>query len=150
MKAVIQRVGYAKLSINQSVFSNIGKGLFVLLGITKDDTPEDIKWLGNKIRQLRIFEDDIGKMNLSVEDVTGELLIVSQFTLHASIKKGNRPSFINAAKPDIAIPLYNQFIEFMQKNTDVQIKTGSFGAMMNIELINEGPVTIIMDSKNRE
>lgn len=150
MRAVIQRVSEASLFINGSEYSAIGPGLLVLLGIRTDDTVDDVKWLSSKIGQMRIFSDDEGKMNLSVTDVSGSLMIVSQFTLHASTKKGNRPSFIDAARPESAIPLYEHFIEECQKIIPGKIATGSFGADMKITLCNDGPVTIIIDSKLRE
>ena len=128
----------------------IGNGLLILLGIEEDDTTKDIEWLSGKISRLRIFNDIHGVMNLCVMEVDGEILLVSQFTLHASTKKGNRPSYIKAAKPEIAIPLYKLFIHQLEKYTGKQIKTGEFGSMMDVALVNEGPVTIIIDSKNKE
>lgn len=150
MKTVIQRVSSASVEINQQTKSNIGVGLLILLGIEQNDTLEDVEWLCGKIARLRIFGDENGAMNLSVQDIKGEALVVSQFTLHASTKKGNRPSFINAAKPEIAIPLYEQFIATLQKEFGNSIQTGEFGADMKVLLVNDGPVTIIIDSKNRE
>ena len=150
MRAVIQRVSQASVIINKKVFSKIENGLLVLLGIEEADTHEDIDWLTRKISRLRIFEDKNQTMNLSIKDIKGEILVVSQFTLHASTKKGNRPSYIKAAKPEIAIPLYKKFIHRMKDELGKKIKTGKFGAMMQIELINEGPVTIIMDTKRKE
>ena len=150
MKAVIQRVKKATVSIDEKTFSSITHGLLILLGIEESDTQEDINWLSPKIAQLRIFADENDLMNLSVIDVKGEILVVSQFTLFASTKKGNRPSFIRSAKPDIAIPLYESFISSIQKLIPAPIQTGVFGADMQIELINDGPVTIIIDTKNKE
>ncbi len=149
MIAVIQRVSRANVKINSKIHSEINEGLLVLLGITHDDTIEDVKWLNQKIVNLRIFNDENGVMNLSCLDVNGEVLIVSQFTLHAKTKKGNRPSYIEAAKHETAIPLYEEFI----KNTEIElkkpVKSGVFGADMKIELVNDGPVTIIIDTKNK-
>ncbi len=150
MRVVIQRVTEASVSINDKVKSAIPDGLLILLGIEDADGQSDIDWLCSKISNLRIFPDQEGIMNLSVKDVGGEMLVVSQFTLHASTKKGNRPSYIKASKPDIAIPLYNSFIKTLSTETGRDIKTGEFGAMMDIHLINSGPVTIVIDSKNRE
>jgi len=150
MRAVIQRVSEASVAIEEVVKSKIGTGLLILLGIEAADTKEDIDWLSGKIARLRIFNDDRGVMNLSVQDIQGELLVVSQFTLHAVTKKGNRPSYIKAAVPEIAIPLYNQFINSLEKLTGKLVGSGEFGAMMNVSLVNDGPVTIIIDSKNKE
>ena len=150
MRVVIQRVSKASVSIDSSVKGSISNGLMILLGIEDSDGKEDIEWLCKKIINLRIFPDDNDVMNLSVKDVKGEILLVSQFTLHASTKKGNRPSYIKAAHPDIAIPLYNAFISTLEKKLDSAIQTGVFGAMMDIDLVNSGPVTIIIDSKTRE
>lgn len=150
MRAVIQRVSKASVSINSIIKSNIGKGLAILLGIEEADTQEDIEWLAGKIARLRIFGDENGIMNLSVMDIKGEIMVVSQFTLHAGTKKGNRPSFIKAAKPETAIPLYEKFIKEIEMLTGLEVKTGKFGAMMQLSLINDGPVTILIDSKNRE
>ncbi|MBT8327495.1 MAG: D-tyrosyl-tRNA(Tyr) deacylase [Bacteroidia bacterium] len=147
MKVVLQRVSEAQLLVNDEQYSVIGIGLVILLGIEESDGIEDINWLVKKIVNMRIFADKEGKMNLSLLDVEGELLVVSQFTLHASTKKGNRPSFIKAAKPAIAIPLYEEFIK--RSKIHCTTKTGVFGADMKIELINDGPVTIILDSQNR-
>ena len=149
MRVVIQRVTEASVSINDKVKSAIPDGLLILLGIEDADDQSDIDWLCSKISNLRIFPDREGVMNLSVKDVGGEMLVVSQFTLHASTKKGNRPSYIKASKPDIAIPLYNSFIKTLSTEIGRDIKTGEFGAMMDIYLINSGPVTIVIDSKNR-
>ena len=150
MKAVIQRVKESSVKINNVVKSQISKGLLILLGIEINDSLEDVTWLSSKISCMRIFDDDNGIMNLSVKDINADILVVSQFTLHAKTKKGNRPSYINAAKPEIAIPLYNAFIENLKAEIGKEIQTGEFGAMMNVYLINDGPVTIIIDSKNKE
>ncbi|MBL4667741.1 MAG: D-tyrosyl-tRNA(Tyr) deacylase [Flavobacteriales bacterium] len=150
MKAVIQRVSSASVTINNIVKGKIGSGLLILLGMEVSDTEEDIEWLSGKINRLRIFSDENGAMNLSVADIGGELLLISQFTLHANTKKGNRPSFIKAAKPEIAIPLYKKFISQLEKDLKKPIQTGEFGANMQVQLINDGPITIIIDSKNRE
>jgi len=150
MRAVIQRVSSASVSIEGSVKSEIGKGLLVLLGIEDADNEKDIKWLANKIYQLRVFDDREGIMNLSLGDVEGEIIVVSQFTLHAKTKKGNRPSYIKAAKPDQAIPMYNSFIDYFHELSGSKPGTGEFGAMMEVSLVNDGPVTIIIDTKNKE
>ena len=150
MKVVVQRVSKASVTINENVKSKIGKGLLVLLGIEEADTQEDIEWLSGKISRLRVFDDENGIMNLSIKDIKGDVIVVSQFTLHANTKKGNRPSFIKAAKPEIAIPLYKQFVVQLEKDLGKKVQTGEFGAMMQVELINDGPVTIVIDSKNRE
>lgn len=150
MRVIIQRVSKASVSINNKVKSTIGNGLLILVGFEATDTTEDLIWMSKKICGLRIFEDKDGVMNLSVMDTGGEILIVSQFTLHAKTKKGNRPSYSYAAKPDIAIPLYNHFVETIEKDLGKKIGTGEFGAMMAIDLINQGPVTIFMDSKNKD
>lgn len=150
MRAVIQRVSKASVTIDGSMYGQIGTGLLVLLGIEDADTTEDIEWLSSKIVNLRIFDDAAGVMNESVKDKNGELLLVSQFTLHASTKKGNRPSYIKASKPDIAVPLYEKMIQQLTTDMGREIKTGSFGADMKVELLNDGPVTIVMDTKNKE
>lgn len=150
MRAVIQRVSQSSVSIENKVVSTIGVGLLILLGIEEADTKEDIDWLCGKISRLRIFDDENGVMNLSVVDIHGDILVVSQFTLHATTKKGNRPSYIKSAKPDIAIPLYEKFIKQLESEIAKPVKTGEFGAMMDVSLINSGPVTIIIDSKNKE
>ena len=150
MRAIIQRVKKATVTIEEKSYSSIAQGLLILLGIEESDTQEDIAWLSPKIAQLRIFADENDLMNLSVIDVKGEIMVVSQFTLFASTKKGNRPSFIRSAKPDIAIPLYESFILSIQKLIPTPIQTGVFGADMQIELINDGPVTILIDTKNKE
>lgn len=149
MKAVIQRVKHASVTIEGTVKSSIAMGLLILLGIEPKDTHEDIEWLCRKISNMRIFNDEQGVMNKSVLEVEGDVIVVSQFTLHASTKKGNRPSYIKAAKPDIAIPLYEQFVEAMEQSIGKSIGTGEFGADMKVALLNDGPVTIIIDSKNR-
>jgi D-tyrosyl-tRNA(Tyr) deacylase len=150
MIAVIQRVSQAQIHINQSLHSSIEKGLLVLIGIGEHDTNEEVEWLSQKIIGLRIFQDSDDKMNLSIKDIQGDLLIVSQFTLFASTKKGNRPSFIEAARPEYAIPLYELFVDTCKKNMDKEVKTGLFGADMKIQLTNDGPVTIIIDTKNKK
>jgi len=150
MRVVIQRVKQASVAIDNKIRSEIEKGLLVFVGIELTDCNDDIEWLCGKIVRLRLFDDENGVMNLSVQEIQGEILIVSQFTLHAKTKKGNRPSYIQAAPPDIAIPLYNQFIQNMEREMQKKIATGEFGAMMQISLVNDGPVTIIIDSKNRE
>ena len=149
MKAVIQRVNFAKLKIDQQVFSKIKTGLVVLVGITHNDDIDDIKWLVRKILNLRIFNDDKSVMNKSLIDIGGELLVVSQFTLHAQTKKGNRPSYINAAKGDKAEEIYNNFLLEFKNQCGVTLKTGKFGSDMKIELENDGPVTILIDTKNK-
>jgi D-aminoacyl-tRNA deacylase len=150
MRAVIQRVSKASVTINKEVRSSIEKGLLVLVGIEDADTAEDIVWLSGKIVNLRIFDDADGVMNLSVKEVAGELLLVSQFTLHAATKKGNRPSYIKASKPPVAIPLYEKMIAQLAADLGKPIGTGEFGADMKVELINDGPVTIWVDTKARE
>jgi D-tyrosyl-tRNA(Tyr) deacylase len=150
MKAVIQRVSQSSVTIDNKIVAKINNGLLVLLGIVDDDNHEDIDWLTSKILNLRIFGDENNVMNLSVKDCNGDIIIVSQFTLHASTKKGNRPSYIKAAKPEIAIPLYEKFIAKMETEFGKKIQTGQFGADMKVALLNDGPVTIIIDSKNRE
>ncbi len=150
MRTVIQRVKYCSVTINGTVKSKIEQGLLVLLGIEDRDSAEDISWLTKKIAGLRIFDDENGVMNLSVKDINGEIMVVSQFTLHASTKKGNRPSYIHASKPDVAIPLYEAFCEEMSIQLEKRVQTGEFGADMKVELLNDGPVTIIIDSHNKE
>jgi D-aminoacyl-tRNA deacylase len=150
MRAVIQRVSKASVTIDGSVHSEIGDGLLVLAGIEDADSTEDIEWLSGKIVNLRIFDDENGVMNVSVKEKSGELLLVSQFTLHASTKKGNRPSYIKASKPEIAIPLYEKMIQQLSTDLGQPIKTGKFGADMKVELLNDGPVTIVIDTKNKE
>ena len=150
MRVVIQRVQSASVSIGGVVYSSINKGLLILVGIEGADTAEDIDWLCKKIIELRIFADDEGKMNLSIKEVNGDILVISQFTLHASTKKGNRPSYIKAARPEVAIPLYESFIAALSALFQKPVKTGVFGADMQVSLINDGPVTICIDSKNKE
>ncbi|GAA3596938.1 D-aminoacyl-tRNA deacylase [Flavivirga amylovorans] len=150
MKAVIQRVSKASVTINGEQVASISTGLLVLLGIVNEDTLEDIKWLTNKIVNLRVFADENNIMNTSLLDVNGDAIVVSQFTLHASTKKGNRPSYIKAAKPNVAIPLYKSFVKQLEDNLGKSVQTGQFGADMKVELLNDGPVTIIIDSKNKE
>lgn len=150
MRAVIQKVTRASLIIDSEIYSQIEEGLMVLLGIEDADTKEDIEWLADKIRKLRIFEDENGVMNLSVEDVKGEMMIVSQFTLHASTKKGNRPTYIRASKPEFSKPMYESFVARTREVFAGKVATGVFGADMKIELVNNGPTTIIIDTKNKE
>lgn len=150
MRAVIQRVSEASVTIHGKEKSRIGQGLLILLGIEDADTDEDIDWLCKKIAQMRIFGDEQGLMNCSVQDVGGQLLVVSQFTLHASTKKGNRPSFIKAAKPDFAIPMYEKFVQSLSVFAQIPVYTGEFGADMKVRLLNDGPVTIVIDSKSKE
>ncbi|MEN8786186.1 MAG: D-aminoacyl-tRNA deacylase [Flavobacteriales bacterium] len=150
MRVLMQRVSEASVHINGENFSNIKNGVLVLLGIEDSDSQEDINWLVRKITNLRIFGDEEGKMNFSLSDINGEALVVSQFTLFASTKKGNRPSFTKSAKPEIAIPLYEQFIKSLQSEITTEVKTGVFGADMKVQLINDGPVTILLDTKNKE
>jgi len=149
MIAVIQRVASASVTIDHVVKASIGRGLLVLVGIEDADNAEDIDWLSAKIVNLRIFEDEQGVMNVSTKDAGGDIIVVSQFTLHAGTKKGNRPSYIKAAKPDIAIPLYNQFVQAVEKQLEKAVQTGEFGADMKVALVNDGPVTIIIDTKNK-
>ena len=150
MRAVIQRVSKASVTIDGKIHSQIGEGLIVLLGIEDADTAEDIEWLSGKIVNLRIFNDEDKVMNISLMDKKGEILLVSQFTLHASTKKGNRPGYSKASKPEIAIPLYEKMIQKLSSDLGKPVKTGEFGADMKVELLNDGPVTIVMDSKNKE
>lgn len=150
MRVVIQRVTEASVTIGGSVKAFIGKGFLVLLGIEETDSQEDIEWLCGKISRLRIFNDENHVMNLSLTETKGDVLLISQFTLHASTKKGNRPSYIKAARPEVAIPLYEKFIEQLEKELDKKIYTGEFGADMKVALVNDGPVTIIIDSKSKE
>jgi D-tyrosyl-tRNA(Tyr) deacylase len=150
MRVLIQRVAEASVTIEGNVKSAIGPGLLVLLGIETEDATEDIDWLCKKIVQLRIFSDEDDKMNLSVQDIQGQILVISQFTLHASTKKGNRPSYIKAARPEVAIPLYEQFVDQLSIALGQPVGTGDFGADMKVRLLNDGPVTIWIDSKNRE
>lgn len=150
MRVVIQRVSEASVTVDHSLITSIAKGLLVLVGIEDADTEEDIFWLSNKIINLRIFDDENGVPNISIKDIDGDILVVSQFTLQASTKKGNRPSYIKASKAEIAIPLYEKFVIQLSKDLGKKIQTGIFGADMKVALINDGPVTIIIDSKNRD
>ena len=150
MKVVIQRVSEASVTIDQNIVAQIHQGLLILVGIESEDNLEDINWLVSKIVYLRIFGDEMNVMNLSVKDSDGEIIVVSQFTLHALTKKGNRPSYIKAAKPEIAIPMYEKFVQLLELELGKKIQTGQFGADMKVALVNDGPVTIIIDSKNRE
>ena len=150
MKAVIQRVSQSSVTINNEIVAQIQQGLLVLVGIEDADNQEDINWLTSKIANLRIFADENDVMNLSLKDIDGEMIVVSQFTLHALTKKGNRPSYIKASKPEIAIPLYESFIQQMEIELGKKVQTGQFGADMKVGLVNDGPVTIIIDTKNKE
>ena len=150
MRVVIQKVTQASVSIENQIVASINQGLLVLVGIEDTDTNDDIVWLSAKIVNLRVFDDDNGVMNLSVKEVEGEVLIVSQFTLHASTKKGNRPSYIKAARPEVAIPIYEVFIKQVESLLGKRVPTGQFGAMMQVSLCNDGPVTILIDTKNKE
>ena len=150
MRAVIQRVTKASVTIDEVIRGKIGDGLVVLIGIEDADSEEDINWLSNKMVNLRIFNDEEGVMNKSVLEISGSILLISQFTLHANTKKGNRPSYIKASKPDVAIPLYEKLIAQLKTDLGKEIETGIFGADMKVELLNDGPVTIIIDTKNRE
>lgn len=150
MRAVIQRVTKASVTINKTIHAHIGNGLLVLVGIEDADGQEDIEWLSSKIANLRIFNDENGVMNVSVKESKGDILVVSQFTLQASTKKGNRPSYIKASKPEIAIPLYEKFLQQVSYDLGKDVKAGVFGADMKVELLNDGPVTILMDTKNKE
>lgn len=147
MRVVIQRVQHSKVVVEGETIGQIGSGLMVLLGITHDDTEADINWLVKKIIKMRIYNDDAGKMNLSVEDIGGDILVISQFTLYANARKGNRPSYIRSAPPEVSIPLYEQFVQTLQSQFTGKVETGQFGAMMEVSLLNDGPVTIILDSK---
>ena len=150
MRVVIQRVSQAAVVIDGAEHARIGWGFLILLGIEQEDRAEDLEWLCKKIAALRVFSDEAGLMNRSIQDIEGEILVVSQFTLHASTKKGNRPSFIRAAKPDTAIPLYEQFVKTLRAESGRPVQTGEFGADMKVSLLNDGPVTIWMDSRNKE
>jgi D-tyrosyl-tRNA(Tyr) deacylase len=150
MRAVVQRVSEASVTIEGNKVAAIQAGLLILVGVEDADTQEDIDWLSAKIVKLRIFGDDDGLMNRSIEDINGDIIVVSQFTLHAATKKGNRPSYIRAAKPDISIPLYEEFVRQLEKDLVKKVQTGKFGADMKVALINDGPVTIIIDTKNKE
>lgn len=150
MRVVLQRVSEASVTIDGKVNAEIKKGLLILLGIEHEDSEEDIEWLCGKIAKIRVFNDDNGIMNESLLQVNGDVIVVSQFTLHAGTKKGNRPSYIKAAKPDIAVPLYEKFVKRMEQEIGKPVGTGEFGADMKVALLNDGPVTILIDSKNRE
>ncbi len=150
MRAVIQKVSQASVEIDKEIKGKINQGLLILLGIEDADTDEDIEWLSGKIARMRIFNDENDVMNISLNAVDGEVLVISQFTLHASTKKGNRPSYIKAAKPDFAIPVYKKFVQQMEKEIGKRVETGEFGAYMKVSLVNDGPVTIIIDSKDRK
>jgi D-tyrosyl-tRNA(Tyr) deacylase len=150
MKAVIQRVTQASVTVEGKKVAAISNGLLILLGVEHEDTQEDVQWLSNKVARLRIFNDENGVMNTSLLDTGGDAIVVSQFTLHASTKKGNRPSYIKAAKPDISIPMYEAFVAQLEKDIHKNVQTGIFGADMKVALLNDGPVTIIIDSKNKE
>ena len=150
MRAVVQRVTQAGVSIDGKLRSSIGQGLLVFIGIEEPDGQEDITWLSGKICRMRIFDDAAGVMNLSVTEINGEILVISQFTLHASTRKGNRPSYMRAARPETAIPLYEKFVNQLGSDLGKEVKTGEFGAMMQVSLINDGPVTIVIDSQMRE
>ncbi|KFF04962.1 D-aminoacyl-tRNA deacylase [Flavobacterium reichenbachii] len=150
MKIVLQRVSQASVTIDFKIVADIQKGLLVLVGIEDADTPEDIDWLVGKIIKMRIFGDENDVMNCSVQDVDGDIIVVSQFTLHASAKKGNRPSYLKASKPEFAIPMYENFVKSLEKEFNKKVQTGVFGADMKVNLLNDGPVTILIDSKNRE
>jgi D-aminoacyl-tRNA deacylase len=150
MRAVIQRVSKATVTVGSEIKASIGPGLLILLGIEHHDTEDDALWLSKKIEQLRIFNDNSGVMNLSVGDVGGKIIVVSQFTLHALTRKGNRPSYIHAARPEQAVPLYEYFVKILSTETGKPVQTGEFGAMMEVLLINDGPVTLIIDTKNKE
>jgi len=150
MRVILQRVSEAEVFVENNLEAKIGKGLMILLGVESTDTSEDVEWLVRKIVTMRIFADQDEKMNLSIQDINGEFLVVSQFTLHASTRKGNRPSFIKAARPEVAIPLYTEFKNVLARTSGLSVLSGVFGADMSIRLTNNGPVTISMDSKNRE
>ena len=150
MRVVIQRVSRASVTIDGVIKSFINRGLLVLVGVEDADGSEDIQWLSNKITQLRVFNDNNDVMNLSIKDIDGELLVVSQFSLHAKTKKGNRPSYISAAKPEISVPMYEAFVEQLSKDLGKEVRTGEFGAHMDVELVNDGPVTILIDTQNKE
>lgn len=150
MRIVLQRVKKASVTVSEKIISEIGQGYLILVGIEAEDTQEDIDWLCGKVTRLRIFGDEMGAMNLSISDIEGDVIVVSQFTLHASTKKGNRPSFIKAARPETAIPLYEAFVKKLEKELGKKVQTGKFGAMMDVALVNDGPVTIIIDSKVKE
>jgi len=150
MKIVLQRVSQASVTVDQKKVAEIEKGLLILVGIEDADTQEDIDWLAGKIIKMRIFGDENNVMNCSVQDIDGDIIVVSQFTIHASTKKGNRPSYIKASKPEFAIPMYENFVKSLEKEFQKKVQTGIFGADMKVNLLNDGPVTIVMDSKNKE
>jgi D-tyrosyl-tRNA(Tyr) deacylase len=150
MRTIIQRVSSASVQIEGTIKSSIGRGLLVLIGIEEADTTEDIEWLCGKLSRLRIFSDDAGQMNLSIQDVKGEFLVISQFTLHALVKKGNRPSYIKAARPEQAVPLYESFLKTLNEISGLPVLSGEFGADMKVSLVNDGPVTIFIDTKDKE
>ena len=150
MRVVLQRVSQASVTVESKIVADIQKGLLILVGIEDADTQEDIDWLTGKIIKMRIFGDENDIMNCSVQDIDGEIIVVSQFTLHAATKKGNRPSYIKASKPEFAIPMYENFVKSLEKEFNKKVQTGIFGADMKVNLLNDGPVTIVMDSKNRE
>lgn len=150
MKVVLQRVSQASVTIDSKIVADIQKGLLVLVGMEDADTQDDIDWLVGKITKIRIFDDENHVMNLSIQDIDGDIIVVSQFTLHASTKKGNRPSYIKASKPEVAIPLYENFVKHLEKELGKKVQTGIFGADMKVLLLNDGPVTIQIDSKNKE
>ncbi|WP_106831726.1 D-aminoacyl-tRNA deacylase [Parabacteroides pacaensis] len=150
MRTVIQRVQYASVTINGNIKSSIGTGMLILVGIEDRDKKEDIEWLSKKIVSLRIYDDENGVMNRSILDIKGDILVVSQFTLHASTKKGNRPSYIRASKPDFAVPMYESFCKELSSQLGKEVSTGEFGADMKVELLNDGPVTILIDTQNKE
>lgn len=150
MRVILQRVRHAEVEVEGEICGKISQGLLILLGVESEDLEEDIDWLIRKILNMRIFSDEEGKMNLSIQDIEGQILVVSQFTLHASTKKGNRPSFIKAAKPDFAVPMYERFITNIQTESGLKVESGVFGADMKVSLLNDGPVTIWLDSKQRE
>jgi len=150
MRTIVQRVREASVAVDAKCVAEIGQGMLLLVGFEDADTPDDLEWMAQKVANLRIFDDAEGVMNRSVKDVEGELLVVSQFTLYASVKKGNRPSYIRAAKPDVAVPLYEAFCETMSQYLGKRVKTGIFGADMKVSLVNDGPVTIVIDTKHKE
>ena len=150
MRAVVQRVSQASVSVNGQTIGAIGKGFMVLLGIHADDTREDAEWLATKLTGMRVFPDGDGKMNFDIGEAKGDFLVVSQFTLHARYKKGNRPSFVDAARPETAIPLYTHFVDFLKAQSGCSVQTGEFGAMMDVHLNNDGPVTLVLDTRNKE
>jgi D-tyrosyl-tRNA(Tyr) deacylase len=150
MRVVVQRVKEASVTVGDHIIASIAKGYLILLGIEAEDNQEDINWLGSKIVKLRVFSDENDAMNNSIQDIDGDIIVVSQFTLHASTRKGNRPSFIKAARPELAVPLYEAFVKLLEKEIGKKVQTGEFGAMMDVSLINDGPVTITMDSKIKE